>query len=398
MLSIKDFNYHLPEERIAQYPLAERDQSKLLIYNKGNIREDVFFNLVKYLPEGSILFANNTRVINARIIFQKFTGAQIEILCLEPYLPADYSLAFQQQEEILWTCMVGNLKKWKNEILEKTIISSSGKIKLYAQLIDNEGNSQKVKFYWTPGHIPFGTVLETAGFIPLPPYIHRKAEEVDSIRYQTIFSKDKGSIAAPTAGLHFTEQVINQLKENNIPIEYLTLHVGAGTFRPVKHENALEHDMHNEHFVISLHALKQIKTFFGNITAVGTTTLRALESTYWLGLKLMLQNNTDLLSLGQWEYKNLPQKDFQEVIEFLIDYCNKHKYSYLNATTRLMITPGYPFKIVNRLITNFHQPQSTLLLLVAAFVGTNQWKTIYDYALNNNFRFLSYGDSSLLIP
>ncbi|MCX7986472.1 MAG: S-adenosylmethionine:tRNA ribosyltransferase-isomerase [Bacteroidales bacterium] len=398
MLSIKDFDYTLPENRIAQYPLPDRDKSKLLIFNRGKIDEDIFANISAYLPEGSCLISNNTKVINARLIFKKNSGASIEIFCLEPSEPADYTLAFQKKHESEWLCMVGNLKKWKGERLNLTFESNQGNITIYAQLLENFGNFQKIRFSWLPADLPFGTILEAAGRIPLPPYIKRETEEIDKIRYQTIFSKLEGSVAAPTAGLHFSEKVLDDLSQKNIQNLSITLHVGAGTFRPVKHEDALKHDMHSEHFFVSLDLLKQLKKYLGNITAVGTTSLRAIESAYWLGVKMMQSVSSKSHRVEQWEYKTLPQPQPHEVVEFLENYCIENNLTGIHAETQLMIVPGYPFKMVSRLITNFHQPQSTLLLLVAAFVGVNRWREIYNYALENDFRFLSYGDSSLLIP
>lgn len=398
MLSINDFDYPLPEEKIAQYPLPERDKSKLLVYRQGEIFEDIFEHISEYLPENSALCYNNTRVINARLLFQKPSGAHIEILCLEPLEPADYNLAFQKTGESVWQCMVGNLKKWKGEILSLNLATPSGKIVLGARLIEHCGYYQKVKFTWTPAEMTFGTLLEAAGYMPLPPYIKREAENIDKVRYQTIFSRLEGSVAAPTAGLHFSEKVFNQLKQKTINDIAITLHVGAGTFRPVKNENVLQHDMHSEHFYVPLEALIQLRRYQGNITAVGTTTLRAIESTYWLGVKLMLNPHLTHLKVAQWEYQHLPQPPVNEVLDFLIHFCEQKAIEGLHAETQLMIIPGYRFQLIDRLITNFHQPKSTLLLLVAAFVGKDRWRSIYDYALNHNFRFLSYGDSSLLMP
>lgn len=398
MLSIKDFDYLLPDDRIAQYPLPERDKSKLLIYRQGTITEDIFERITAYLPENSALFYNDTKVINARLLFTKPSGAHIEILCLEPFDPADYNLAFQKTGEAVWLCMVGNLKKWKGEILSLKFTTLSGKVTVGARLVENCGSHQKVKFTWEPSDMPFGHVLEAAGSLPLPPYIKREANNIDKERYQTIFSRLEGSVAAPTAGLHFSDKILNQLKQKGISNVSITLHVGAGTFRPVKHSDVMQHDMHREHFYISVETIKQIKQYTGNITAVGTTTLRAIESTYWLGVKLMQNPHLTPLHVAQWEYQHLPHPPVGEVLDFLIHFCEHQRYEGLHAETQLMIIPGYPFQLVNRLITNFHQPQSTLLLLVAAFVGIDRWRSIYDYALTHDFRFLSYGDSSLLIP
>lgn len=398
MISIKDFDYPLPDERIAQYPLPERDKSKLLVYRQGAITDDIFERIPEYLPSDSALFYNDTRVINARLLFKKPSGADIEILCLEPFEPADYNLAFQKTSEATWLCMVGNLKKWKGEILRLSLSTPEGTIIVGARLVENCGQHQKVKFTWEPSGMSFGSILEAAGNLPLPPYIKREAENLDRVRYQTVFSRFDGSVAAPTAGLHFSEKVLQQVRQKRIHNMAITLHVGAGTFRPVKHENVMQHDMHGEHFYIKAETIRQIRQYLGNITAVGTTTLRALESTYWLGTKLMHDPQLTYLQVTQWEYQHMPQPPVEEVLDFLVHFCEKQMIEGLHAETHLMIIPGYSFQIVNRLITNFHQPQSTLLLLVAAFVGTDRWRSIYDYALNHDFRFLSYGDSSLLIP
>ncbi|MGC8802642.1 MAG: S-adenosylmethionine:tRNA ribosyltransferase-isomerase, partial [Bacteroidales bacterium] len=330
--------------------------------------------------------------------FTKPSGAHIEALCLEPFDPADYNLAFQKTGEAVWLCMVGNLKKWKNEILSLTLDTPTAPITIDARLVEHCGQHQKVKFTWQPSDMPFGHLLEAAGFLPLPPYIKREADNIDKIRYQTIFSRLEGSVAAPTAGLHFSEKVLDQLRHKGIHDIAITLHVGAGTFRPVKHENVLQHDMHSEHFYITLETLKQLKQYLGNTTAVGTTTLRAIESTYWLGVKLMQNPHLQNLQVNQWDYQEMPQPPVREVLDFLIQFCETKRIAGFHAETQLMIIPGYTFQLVNRLITNFHQPKSTLLLLVAAFVGTERWRDIYNYALNHDFRFLSYGDSSLLIP
>jgi S-adenosylmethionine:tRNA ribosyltransferase-isomerase len=398
MLSIHEFDYSLPEDNIAQYPLPDRDRSKLLIYNKGNIQEDIFLNIDNYLPENSAIFYNNTKVINARLFFKNANGANIEIFCLEPLDPSDYNLAFQQSGTCRWACLVGNLRKWKKEPLSQILSTSEGEITLTASFVENKGNWQEIIFSWSPANIPFGQIIDEVGKIPLPPYIKREAEEIDKIRYQTIFSKLKGSVAAPTAALHFTENVITSLNKKHIEQGVITLHVGAGTFRPVKEDNVLQHEMHTEHFSISIDALKLLRQYYENITVVGTTTLRTVESTYWLGVKLMQQSDLSHLFVNQWDYNMLPQPDAREVIDFLVEYCRNNNIDSITAETKLMIVPGYKFKLINRLITNFHQPQSTLLLLIAAFIGKENWREVYNYALTHNFRFLSYGDSSLLIP
>ncbi len=398
MYSLKDYNYHLPENKIAKYPLPNRDQSKLLIYNKGAIAESIFSEIHRFLPSDSLLCFNDTRVIKARIIFQKTSGSYIEVFLLEPINPSDYYQMFQQPSHCRWNCMVGNLKKWKNEELLLSIKVEGIETTFKARIVERSAQWQVIDFSWTPEFIPFGTILEAIGKIPIPPYLNRESEEVDNVRYQTIFSKYDGSVAAPTAGLHFTESVLQSIRQKNIQLASITLHVGAGTFRPIKNENVLSHEMHAEHFYISKPTLEKIKRYYGNITAVGTTTLRALESMYWIGVKLLTNGPNTNFDLSQWENKNLPEIEPLEVIDYLLEYFNQKQISIIEAETSLMIVPDYSFKVVNRLITNFHQPQSTLLLLVAAFVGTNNWQKIYDYALTHDFRFLSYGDSSLLIP
>ena len=390
------YSYHLPDDRIARYPLAERDQSKLLVYRNRTISTDVFSHLPEYINEGDMLAFNNTRVIRARIEMEKETGARIEIFCLEPHEPHDYQQSFAQQYTCQWKCMVGNLKKWKTGILKKQVVSNGTAINLSAERIGGAEQYQVVCFKWNKP-IDFGSLLDACGYTPIPPYLNRKTEEIDETRYQTVYSKHKGSVAAPTAGLHFTPQVLQQLSDKGVTLNELTLHVGAGTFRPVQQNDISRHEMHVEFFSVHLDVIRNLIANKGTITAVGTTSLRALESIYWFGVK-MLRHNAELqnLRLDQWEAYTLPQdipvyQSLTKVCEIL----EANQQNTLFASTKIMIVPGYTFRICKRLITNFHQPQSTLLLLVGAFVG-KQWKEIYQYALDHDFRFLSYGDSSLL--
>ncbi len=394
----EDYNYHLPEERIARYPLKERDKSKLLIYKKGEISHDRFYNLPSYLSRDNLLVFNNTRVIQARLFFEKETGARIEIFLLEPVDPPEFSAAFSVQGKTTWRCMSGNLKKWKKGALEKSFSHRGKAHRLYAELIDKNADSQKVLFSWE-GNLSFGEVIEKTGVTPLPPYIQRKAEEDDKVRYQTVYSKNEGSVAAPTAGLHFTGAVFEKLREKGACSQEVTLHVGAGTFQPVKAGKISDHQMHPERFSVKTEVLSNISKHSGKIIAVGTTSLRTLETLYWLGVKLSesAAESTEELTLGQWECYNMKSSmSYQEALKHIEKYAKKNGLKEVTATTRIIIVPGYRFKSASGLITNFHLPKSTLLLLIAAFTG-GDWKRIYQYALENEFRFLSYGDSSLLM-
>jgi len=396
-ISIKDYNYILPDEKIAKYPLKNRDCSKLLIFKDGAISQTVFNTVTNYLDDSKLLVFNNTKVIQARMIFQKQTGANIEIFCLEPYNPADYNLAFQQNKECYWKCIVGNLKRWKNELLSNEITVNNQKYTLVAERIKDENTSIIIKFKWD-APISFGEILEIVGKIPIPPYLNRKAEDSDTERYQTVYSKHKGSVAAPTAGLHFTPEVFDNLKAKNIETVELTLHVGAGTFKPVQSETIEGHEMHTEYFSINLNTLKKIANKANNICAVGTTSVRTLESLYWLGVQIIKSNEkpTNFL-VTQWEaYQKENNISTNEAFGALINHLETTNQTSLQAATQIMIVPSYQFRVINSIITNFHQPQSTLLLLIAAFIGED-WIKMYNYALANNFRFLSYGDSSLLI-
>lgn len=398
-IDIKDYDYDLPSDRIAQYPVSERDRSQLLVYKDDKIIKDTFRNLDDYLPSDSLLVFNNSRVIRARILFQKDTGAVIEILCLEPLIPVDYSLSFGSKEPVEWKCIIGNLKKWKGDILTLPFKYNGNQYNLYAERLQTEGEVSRIKFSWNCAEISFSEVIATTGHIPLPPYITREDEALDTERYQTVYSSIKGSVAAPTAGLHFTEYIFEKIKAKRIKTAELTLHVGAGTFQPVKSNNIQEHEMHCEHFSIDARTIKLLIENQGKIIPVGTTSVRTLESLYWLGVKLII-NSTFInphLSLGQWEpYEMTKAVSVNESLGALLNYINERKLICIQATTSILIIPGYEFRMTNGIITNFHQPRSTLLLLISAWTG-NKWKEIYNFALENKFRFLSYGDSSLLL-
>jgi S-adenosylmethionine:tRNA ribosyltransferase-isomerase len=398
-IDINDYYYNLPEDRIAQYPVNERDRSQLLIYKENKIVKDTFRNIDEYLPPDSLLVFNNTRVIRARILFQKETGAVIEILCLEPIFPFDYSLSFGSKEPVEWKCIVGNLKKWKGGALTTPFKYNGNQYYLYAERLQSDGEAWHIKFSWNNCEMSFGEIIETTGHIPLPPYINREDEAEDNERYQTVYSRIKGSVAAPTAGLHFTDYVFEKIKARGIKTVELTLHVGAGTFQPVKAKNIYDHEMHCEHFSIDAKTIILLLENQGKILPVGTTSVRTLESLYWLGVKL-IQNQPDInanLSLGQWEaYDMVTNISIKESLGALLKYINERNLMCLQAVTSIMIVPGYEFRITNGMVTNFHQPRSTLLLLISAWTG-NRWKEIYTFAFENRFRFLSYGDSSLLL-
>jgi S-adenosylmethionine:tRNA ribosyltransferase-isomerase len=397
-LSIKDYTYSLPEERIARYPLEERDASKLLICRKGKITEDIFCHIDQHIPEKSLLVFNDTKVISARLLFQKTTGGSIEIFCLAPgeQYP-DITTALAQTEKVYWQCLIGGASKWKHgQVLEKKI----GSVTLYAKYIEKRTDDFIVELSWSPAQLSFAEILHRAGAVPLPPYLKREAEPSDAETYQTVYAHTEGSVAAPTAGLHFTPAVFEKLHKRNIQTDFVTLHVGAGTFKPVKSETLEHHEMHAEFIDVSASAIEHILNNLANpVIAVGTTSLRTLESLYWLGIKTREPEmpGPDSLLLDQWEIydkakKLMPAKD---ALTALLEWMHKHSLKKLLTKTQLIITPGYKPRIIQALITNFHQPQSTLLLLVAALIGES-WKTVYQYALENNFRFLSYGDASLL--
>jgi S-adenosylmethionine:tRNA ribosyltransferase-isomerase len=396
--AINDFDYELPNERIAKFPLQQRDASKLLIYDRGKISEQIFSNLTEFLDENSLLIFNNTKVVHARIIFQKHTGANIEVFCIEPDTPNNYEQNFASTNECMWNCTVGNLKKWKDDILKKKFTCNNINDELNVEKINSNADLLKLKFSWQSG-LSFAQVMDACGKIPIPPYLHRDSMEIDNERYQTVYSKTEGSVAAPTAGLHFSANVLQNLRTKNICTDEVTLHVGAGTFKPVKTEFVNEHIMHSEHFFVKKSTLINIIEHIGNITAVGTTSVRTLESLYWLGCKILQDKNMQNWTITQFEpyENNCTNISARQSLQAIMDYLEQKKLTEICTSTQIMIMPQYKLRIVNRLITNFHQPKSTLLLLVAAFVG-NDWRKIYNYALQNNFRFLSYGDSSLLIP
>lgn len=397
-ININDYTYDLPDERIAKFPLEERSASKLLIYTQGTIAERHFRNIGEVLPEGSLLVFNNTKVIRARIIMHKPSGARIEVFCLEPHAPADYERALAAEGAAEWSCIVGNSKKWKEGYVEINFDHEGRSEWLRAWRVGEKGREQIVRFEWS-ARMAFGELLELLGRIPIPPYLNRESEEIDNTRYQTVYSKFEGSVAAPTAGLHFTPELIEQMQEQGFSFGEVTLHVGAGTFLPVKEENATRHPMHTEHFEIRRSTVEQLLSKHGSITAVGTTSVRTLESLSALAWRIHSEGSpaTERV-IGQWELYDIPTSfGGRQALETLLDYMEREGLERMKCATQIMITPlGYQFRIVERIITNFHQPSSTLLLLVAAYVGED-WHRIYDYALQHDFRFLSYGDSSLLM-
>ena len=396
-IDINDFNYELPEERIAKFPLQERASSKLLIYDNGAICESHFSSIADYLPEGAMLVFNNTRVVRARIVMHKASGARIEVFCLEPTNPADYERAFAQRATSEWSCIVGNLKKWKEGQVGIDFEYEGKQHRLRAEIVERGTREHVIRFCWS-AECSFGELLETLGRIPIPPYLNRESEEIDNTRYQTVYARFEGSVAAPTAGLHFTPELIASMKGQGYSFAEVTLHVGAGTFLPVKDEDAAQHAMHTEHFSVTLSALTELRAKWGNIVAVGTTSVRTLESLTALAWRIHTSGTLACeRTVGQWELYDIPASfSGGDALSTLIDYMEHKGLESLKAMTQIMITPlGYRFRIVSYIITNFHQPKSTLLLLVSAYVGDN-WRNIYRYALDNGFRFLSYGDSSLL--
>ena len=406
-LRIENFNYSLPDERIPKHPLQKRDESKLLIWRDKNIEEDKFYNLDKYLSENSLIIFNNTKVVEARLLFKKESGTIIEIFCLEPANEsADITTAMLQTKKVLWKCLIGNAKKWKDELLTKEIVYAEKEIVLTAKKVSKQPDDFIIEFFWNDDSLSFAEVLHLAGVIPLPPYLHRDAEKEDEIRYQTIYAKSDGSVAAPTAGLHFTNNVFEKLSNKKIEKDFVTLHVGAGTFKPVKTETIEQHEMHAEFFEVSIELIEKLGTSNKKIIAVGTTTLRTLESLYWMGSKIQnlksenrKQISLEEITVQQWDAYELNDEDIsvQQSLNALLNWMKENDQTKLIAKTQILIAPPYKLKVVDALITNFHQPKSTLLLLVAAIVG-NKWKSIYDYALQNNFQFLSYGDACLLMP
>lgn len=399
-ISIIDYDYNLPDDRIAKYPLTERDSSKLLVYRKGDISYTSFSDLPDVLPIDTLLVRNNTRVIRARLLFRKDTGAQVEVFCLDPINPHTYELSLQSYTGCSWHCMLGNAKRWREAPLHKTIEHPDGNITLTAQRLD----ADTVYFTWDREQYTFGDILEFMGILPIPPYLNRDTEQTDLITYQTVYAREQGSVAAPTAGLHFTEKVNEALQRRGVGILDVTLHVGAGTFKPVKSDTIGEHLMHKELVIVDRDTLqKMLQGRDKRVVAVGTTSVRTLESLYWLGVKLMAQPSltTEELCITQWEpYRTtqdlvLPVKE--DALKALVSWLDRNDTSQLVFPTGILIAPGYSFRIVQGMITNFHQPRSTLLLLISAFIGED-WRRVYDYAMQNGFRFLSYGDSSLLLP
>ena len=416
-IHISDFNYELSDERIAKFPLQQRDHSKLLIYQHGEVSDDVFLNLPNHLPQGALMVFNNTRVIQARLHFRKETGALIEVFLMEPALPADYEQMFQTTGKCSWLCMVGNLKKWKEGPLMRDFEIKGKALTLSATMDRNKtmeksgGTNYWVDFEWDNSEVNFAEILEAVGELPIPPYLNRATQESDKTTYQTVYSKIKGSVAAPTAGLHFTDAVLHDLDQKGVVRDEVTLHVGAGTFKPVKSVEIEDHHMHTEYIVVHRHTFERLLQHDCSVIAVGTTSVRTLESLYYMGVKLAMnpQCTEEDLHVNQWEPYDLPHNEeglvlvdgepvsVEQSVRNLLDYLNRDGLEALHSSTQIIIAPGYVYKIVKMLVTNFHQPQSTLLLLVSAFLK-GDWRKVYDYALSHDFRFLSYGDSSLLIP
>lgn len=416
-IHISDFNYELSDERIAKFPLQQRDHSKLLIYQHGEVSDDVFLNLPNHLPQGALMVFNNTRVIQARLHFRKETGALIEVFLMEPALPADYEQMFQTTGKCSWLCMVGNLKKWKEGPLMRDFEIKGKALTLSATMDRNKtmeksgGTNYWVDFEWDNPEVNFAEILEAVGELPIPPYLNRATQESDKTKYQTVYSKIKGSVAAPTAGLHFTDAVLHDLDQKGVVRDEVTLHVGAGTFKPVKSVEIEDHHMHTEYIVVHRHTFERLLQHDCSVIAVGTTSVRTLESLYYMGVKLAMnpQCTEEDLHVNQWEPYDLPHNEeglvlvdgepvsVEQSVRNLLDYLNRDGLEALHSSTQIIIAPGYVYKIVKMLVTNFHQPQSTLLLLVSAFLK-GDWRKVYDYALSHDFRFLSYGDSSLLIP
>ena len=398
-IAIAEYDYPLPDERIAKYPLAQRDSSKLLLYNKGVVSEDVFSNLPKYIPQNALMVFNNTKVIQARLRFRKETGALIEVFCLEPEQPCDYQQIFLETKECVWQCLVGNSNRWKGGVLSQVVEVGGKDVALSVERVGGPAAVNHVRFSWDGG-VSFAELLEAAGELPIPPYLNRRTEESDTRTYQTVYSKIKGSVAAPTAGLHFTPAVLEALTAAGVEREEVTLHVGAGTFKPVKSELIADHEMHEEYIEVRKALIEKIVAAGGEAVAVGTTSVRTLESMYFLG-ELVAENpavTLDELHVNQWTpYNREHSLTTVDSLKALLEWMERNGLDRVHSHTQIMIAPGYKYRIVKAIVTNFHQPKSTLLLLVSAFVN-GDWCTIYDYALANGFRFLSYGDSSLLIP
>ena len=394
-IRIEDYNYPLPDERIAKYPLPQRDASKLLVYKDGKPVESVFRNLPDYLPEGALMVFNDTKVVPARMHFLRDSGAHIEIFCLEPVSPAEYNTIFAATEKCSWKCVIGNSKRWKDDILHYDCPADStlSAMKLSARLLSKDGQTGVVEFCWEGGE-PFSRVLEECGQVPIPPYLNRDTEAIDLERYQTLYAHIRGSVAAPTAGLHFTEEVLEAIRAKHIDTQTVCLHVGAGTFLPVKSSRVAEHPMHREPFSVSLALLRKLRGKSVPCIAVGTTSVRTLESLYYAGVSILEKGAPE--DIPQWApYERDYKYSTDETLDAIMDYLEKNSLEELKLGTRIIIVPGFKFRLVDMMVTNFHQPESTLILLISAFVG-GDWKTIYDFALSNGFRFLSYGDSSLL--
>lgn len=404
-IRISDYNYSLPDERIAKYPISERDHSKILIYNKGDISYDSFYNLTSYINKEEIMVFNNTKVIQARIYFHKTTGALIEVFLLEPASPSDYELMFQTKGKCSWICMIGNLKKWKEGPLQRIIQVGDRNVTLTVEKKHEVHTGHWVDFLWDDETVSFSEIIGACGELPIPPYLNRKTEESDKVTYQTVYSKIKGSVAAPTAGLHFTKDVLDSLDNKGIARDEVTLHVGAGTFKPVKSETIEGHEMHTEYISIKRSTIENLLSHGSQAIAVGTTSVRTLESLYYMGVKLSVNPmlSEQELHVNQWEpYEGVIAEKSKEItarqaLENILKWFDSNNVGVLHSSTQIIIAPGYDYHIVKALVTNFHQPQSTLLLLVSALLR-GDWKRVYDFALKNNFRFLSYGDSSLLIP
>ena len=402
-INIEDYTYNLPSGRIARYPLTQRDHSKLLVYDRGTISHRPFHELTSLISPGLVMVFNDTRVVQARLKFEKPSGSKIEIFCLEPHEPSEYNLAFQSRGTCVWKCLVGNAKKWKEGFLTRTIQTSQGPINLEVVKEGRDKDAFLIRFRWQPEKPDFASIMDAAGTTPIPPYLDRDAVEADKDNYQTVYSKVDGSVAAPTAGLHFTDGVLDEISRMGIPRINLTLHVGAGTFQPVSGE-LQSHPMHAERFFVSADAIEKLLIGGAEILAVGTTTTRILESLFWLGCKIHADpsakkksGKSQVLYLDQWEPYSIQPLSRKESLSCLLEFVNGSESDHLEAVTRLMIIPGYLFRMTDRMITNFHQPRSTLLLLVGAFIGED-WKKVYRYASENEFRFLSYGDSSILVP
>ena len=400
-INIEAYNYPLPDERIAKYPLAQRDQSKLLCLQNGKLSERRFDEIPQLLPPDALLLFNETKVVQARLLFKKETGTTIEIFCLEPVHPVnDFQLAFEQSSPVIWNCLVGNAKRWKSGKMKTVVHIGEKPVTLFAEKKERISDAFLIEFSWEPTDVSFSEILETAGLTPLPPYLHREAESSDKERYQTIYARSNGSVAAPTAGLHFTQAVMRQLKRREIATDKLILHVGAGTFKPVSSETIAEHEMHTEKIIISKKTIeKLLASEDKKVIPVGTTSLRSIESLFWMGLRLYL-GLPKFFRVEQWDAYRLtvpPGFDTKKALYLLLHYLNQNNADRLQGETQMIIVPGYTFRFAKGLITNFHQPKSTLLLLVSALIG-EQWKQAYRFALDNGFRFLSYGDSCLFLP